>query len=129
MLHALDGAGTRSNKSPAERSRHPLTKSYKRFSVVNAAVTPFSQIQETYPELVTEIDPTDFTRLRYAVTVQNAEGELRRVRLLQWNDRSLALWNELPKGSAELAKGVVQVLMYSVEHMAPDVVESKLRPA
>lgn len=87
---------------------------------------PFSQIQETYPELVTEIDPTDFTRLRYVVTLQNAEGEARRVRLLQWNARGLTFWNELPKdSSAKLADDAAQVLMQSVEHMSPDVVECK----
>ena len=93
--------------------------------VVDAAVVSFSQIQETFPELATEIDPTDFTRFRYVVTLQDVEGELRRVRLLQWNVRNLALLNKLPKDSAELAEGIVQVLMYSVEHMAPDTVERK----
>jgi len=48
------------------------------------------------------------------------------VRLLQWNVRSLTLWNELPKdSSAELAEATIQVLMYSVEHTAPDIVEQE----
>lgn len=123
--------------------RHFQTKSYKNYGVsnsawyftsktnisqvVDAAVVPLSQIQESYPELVTEVDPTDFTRLRYVVALQNTEGELRRVRLLQWNVRSLAGWHKLPKHhSAGLAEGVSQALMYSVEHTAPDVVERQL---
>jgi hypothetical protein len=41
--------------------------------------------------------------------------------------RSLAWWNGLPKdSSAEIAEGVIPALMYSVEHMAPDIVEQKL---
>jgi len=125
------------------KPRHFQTKSYKNYivsnstrsftsetdvsQVVDAAVVPLSQIQESYPELITKVNPTDFTRLRYVVTLQNAEGELRRVRLLQWNVRSLAWWNKLPKdSSAELAEGAAQALMYSVEHNAPDIVEKQL---
>ena len=52
---------------------------------------------------------------------------LTRVRLLEWSVRnaaSLALWNQQPKDeSAALAAVVVPVLMSSVGHMSPDIVE------
>jgi hypothetical protein len=79
-----------------------------------------SQMQEHYPVLVTEIDPTDFTRFRYIVTLQSTEGIVVRVRLHQWNVRSRG---NLPKdGSAQLAEAVSRIFISSMESTPPDVV-------
>jgi hypothetical protein len=45
--------------------------------------------QRTYPQLITNVDPTEFTRLRFVIAVQMEEGILHRVRLLQWKDLAL----------------------------------------
>jgi hypothetical protein len=106
---------------------NPITSA----QVTCAAVVPFSFIQKTYPELETEIDLTDFTRFRCAITLQTPGGLLTRVRLLEWSVRnaaSLALWNQQPKDqSAALVEGVVPVLMSSVGHMSPDIVKQSLQ--
>jgi hypothetical protein len=96
--------------------------------VTLAEVVPFAQLQEAYESLVTHIDPTDFTRLRYVISLQNENGEVLRVRLLQWNSSSVESWRALPKNtSKELAESACEALMYSVEHTPVDVVRQKLR--
>ncbi len=81
-------------------------------------------MQEHYPGLVTEIDPTDFTRFQYIVTLQGTEGIVVRVQLHQWNVRSRG---NLPKdGSAQLAEAVSRILISSMESTPPDVVEQNL---
>jgi hypothetical protein len=85
--------------------------------VIQVDVLPLSQIKRTYLQLITYIDPTDFTRLRFVITLQTEEGILRRVRLLQWNDLALSSWSNMPKDSAKLAEGVLASLMYAMEHM------------
>ena len=92
--------------------------------VIHAAVISFSVIQKTYPELAMEINHTDFTRFRCAITLHAPSGMLTRVQLLEWsvlNINSLALWTK--DESATLAEGVVSVLMSSVGPMSPDIVE------
>ena len=77
---------------------------------------------------MTHIDPTDFTRLRCVITLQNENGDTRRVRLLQWNSSGVEQWRALPNDtSKELAQGACQVLMYSVENTPVDVVRQELR--
>lgn len=96
--------------------------------VILAEVVCFSQLQEAYQSLVTHIDPTDFTRLRYVITLQNEDGEVLRVRLCQWNSPRVESWRALPNNtSKELAESACQALMYSVEHTPVDVVRQKLR--
>jgi hypothetical protein len=95
--------------------------------VVHAEVLPLTQIHEMYPELISPVDPADFTRLRFVITLQNTEGEIRRLRLIQWNDRSLSRPNTLPKDtSAKLAEGFAEALMYSVESMTLAAVQKNL---
>ena len=80
-------------------------------------------------ELAMEINLTDFTRFRCAITLHTPGGMLTRVRLLQWSvliAASLAVWNQRPKDeSAALAEGVVPVLVSSVEHMSPNTPNSR----
>jgi len=103
---------------------NPITSA----QVAHAAVVPFSLIKKTYPELETEIDLTDLTRFRCAVTLQTPGSMLTRVRLLEWSAASLALWNQQPKDqSTALAERVVPVLVSSVGHMPPDIVEQCLQ--
>jgi hypothetical protein len=95
--------------------------------VIQVEVLPLSQVKQTYPELITHVDPTDFTRLRFVVSLQTEEGFLRRVRLFQWNDRALTGWTEMPKEkSAKLAEGVPQALMFAMENMALGDVQDML---
>ena len=95
--------------------------------VVDAEVVPIAQLYAAYPKLVTNIDPTDLTRLRYVITLRNSKGDILRVRLVEWNDLGLKTWKELPKEtSAGLAAGVAQALMYSVADMKLEEVQRKL---
>ena len=81
-----------------------------------------------FPALNGIVDnPTDFTRLRYVLVLQNYRGEMLRVRNVQWNDRGLERWRSI---SPERSRALVgengdawsQALMYSVESMDPEEV-------
>ena len=120
---------TKSYKKLLVRSTSPIsfTNPITSAQVVHAAVVPSSFIQKTHPELAMEINLTDFTRFQCAITLHTPGSMLTRVRLLQWSvldAASLALWNQRPKDeSAALAEGVIPVLVSSVGHMSPDIVE------
>jgi len=110
--------------------RHLQNHTYQNYRVVLADFVPFSQLQETYQSLVTHIDPTDFTRLRFVITLQNEAGDALRVRLIQWNSTNVEWWRALPKNSSkELAEGTCQAPVYSVEHMPVDEVRQKMKPS
>lgn len=105
----------------------PRPPSHTYPQVIQAEVLPLSQIKQTHPNLITQIDPDDFTRLRFVITLQNEQGILHRVRLIQWTDLSLDWWTKLPKnGSAELADGVPEALVYAIENMTVDDVQDML---
>lgn len=73
------------------------------------------------------IDPTDFTRLRFVVFLQNNKGDLRRLRLLQWNDLNADFWRKMDKdASAALSSGWDVSLMDSVDLMDPKEVQKML---
>lgn len=74
-----------------------------------------------------EIDLTEFTRFRCAVTLDTPDGVPTRVRLLEWSVLNTTFLDKRPKDeSATLAEGVVSVLMSSVGHMSPDIVDAWL---
>jgi hypothetical protein len=84
-------------------------------------------IQANYPELEVIIDPTDFTRLRFVVFLQNYKGDLRRLRLLQWNDLNIDFWRKMDKDtSAVLSSGWDVDLIDAVDSMAPKEVQNML---
>ncbi|PPQ87410.1 hypothetical protein CVT25_008106 [Psilocybe cyanescens] len=69
----------------------------KQYEVIDASVVRFSDIQAANPNLKAHIDPTDLTRLRFVVIMQNNRGEPRRLRLFQWNDRSTESYRNMDK--------------------------------
>jgi hypothetical protein len=83
------------------------------YQVLQASVIPLSQIKRQHPDLITHIDPTDLTRLRCVITLQNNNGDLCRLRLLQWNDLGLEEWMRIgPEKIKALAEGVGESLKY-----------------
>lgn len=101
-----------------------------RLQIIEALVVPISDVQTRHPELEVHLDPTDFTRLRFVVILQNYKGEMRRLRLIQWNDLNADRWRKISKErSTELAgpeSEWAQVLMSSVDSMSPKEVEKLL---
>jgi len=83
-----------------------------------------------YPQLELTIDPEDFTRLRFVLIMVDSEGELRRVRVLQWNDPNVDHWRNISKkDSAAMGgpnSGWEQALINAVNEMDPRVVKEKL---
>ena len=95
--------------------------------VIEASVVPISTVQANFPELEVHIDPTDFTRLRFVVILQNYKGEVRRLRLVQWNDLNINRWQKMSKtASAGLGSGWADALMYSVDTKDPKDVQELL---
>lgn len=83
-----------------------------------------------HPALEVSIDPTDFTRLRFVVILQNCDGEMQRLRLIQWNDRNVDQWRKIPKEASAALGGPeskwAEVLISSVASMNPQEVEKML---
>jgi len=102
----------------------------KHYAIIEASVVPISDVQTKHPELEVFIDPTDFTRLRFVVIMQNYKGEMRRVRLVQWNDPNADRWRRMAKEKSASLVGPEsewdQVLMSSVDSMTPKEVEKLL---
>lgn len=95
--------------------------------VIEASVVPISAVQANFPELQVHIDPIDFTRLRFVVILQNYEGEVRRLRFVQWNDLNTDKWREMSKtASADLQSDWADALMYSVDKKDPQEVREML---
>lgn len=76
------------------------------------------------------IDPTDFTRLRFVIVMQNFRGEMRRLRLVQWNDPNVKYWRNIGKEDSAALGGPEsrwdQVLIDAVDWMKPKEVEKLL---
>ncbi|KAF8801765.1 hypothetical protein BYT27DRAFT_7114133 [Phlegmacium glaucopus] len=108
----------------------------KQYHVIQASVVSISDVQARYPELEVSIDPTDFLRLRFVVIMQNYKasakhkGEVRRLRLIQWNDLNVNRWREMNKASSAALGGPesewAQALMCAVDSMSPKEVEKML---
>ncbi|KDR70495.1 hypothetical protein GALMADRAFT_159931 [Galerina marginata CBS 339.88] len=97
-------------------SEHDHAKDYQ---IVNAAVVTIASIEAKFPELDVHIDPTDFTRFRFVVVLQ-IEGEVRRVRLVQWNDLNAEKWRTMSKdSSASSAADWMHTLIFAVDNMSP----------
>ncbi|KAF5371480.1 hypothetical protein D9615_009622 [Tricholomella constricta] len=95
--------------------------------VIDASVVRTADIQASHPDLKMTIDPTDFTRLRFVVVLQNNRGDPRRLRLFQWNDLGVEKWRTMNKDtSAKLAGGWDQALIFAVEQMSPIEVDKML---
>ena len=95
--------------------------------VVEASVVPISTVQAQFPELEVHIDPTDFTRLRFVVVLQNYKEEVRRLRLVQWNDLSIDRWQKMSKtASTDLQLGWADALRYLVDTKDPKDVQELL---
>lgn len=98
--------------------------------IITASVVLFSDIIADNPRLDTPIDPTDFTRLRFVVIMQNNDGEDRRLRLLQWNDGNLDFYRNMDKSSSTSlggpGSGWDSTLIDSVWSDDPQVLEEKL---
>jgi len=98
-----------------------------RIQIVEAAIVPISDVLASNPSLEVHIDPTDFTRLRFVVILQNYKGEPRRLRLIQWNDLNVDRWRKMDKAaSAELQSGWADVLVHTVTSKTPKEVEELL---
>jgi len=102
----------------------------KQYEAIEASVVPISEVMANHPALEVTIDPTDFTRLRFVVIMQNLDGEMQRLRLIQWNDRNLDEWRKIPKESSAAMGGPnskwAEVLISSVSTMDPQEVEKRL---
>ncbi|KAF9467066.1 hypothetical protein BDZ94DRAFT_1156637 [Collybia nuda] len=104
----------------------------KQYNVLEASVVPIAEVLEDHPTLEISIDPSDFTRLRLVVILVDSEGEERRLRLLQWNERNIGEWRKMGKeASARLAGDSpesqwAQTLMHAVDSMNPKDVERML---
>ncbi|KDR79683.1 hypothetical protein GALMADRAFT_137466 [Galerina marginata CBS 339.88] len=99
----------------------------KQYQVLEAAIVPISWVRTAHPDFEIHIDPTDFTRLRYLIVLQNYKGEMRRLRLIQWNTLSTEKWQKIGKeASATLAAGFGDALMLSTDSSSPSQVEKKL---
>lgn len=100
---------------------------YDVLKVVAASVVPISQVHVEHPELETNIDTDDLTRMRFVVVLQDSYGQPLRLRLSQWNDLNLHRQRQLPRqASAVLAKDWAVVLMHAVENMKPREMEQRL---
>ncbi|TRM61850.1 hypothetical protein BD626DRAFT_500736 [Schizophyllum amplum] len=104
-------------------------KKSKQFYAVAATVESREYVEEQFPELVPIVsDPTDFTRPRFLLILENPEGEIRRVRLNQWNDLNVPKWREMPKEhSRMLAQDTLTVAVQCVNNMEPEEVLRMMR--
>ncbi|KAJ7583015.1 hypothetical protein C8J56DRAFT_956333 [Mycena floridula] len=106
------------------------TKSYE---VTDARVVPLADILATFPDLQVPVDPTDLTRLRFVVIMEmenETTKEVRRIRLVQWNDLAIDQWRRMNKtASAELGGDSndsqwSRSLRHCVSHLRPKDVEN-----
>lgn len=65
--------------------------------IIHASVVPISEIRETHPQLEINIDPTDYTRIRYIVFLVDDYGNPSRLRLIQYNDPNADTYREMNK--------------------------------
>jgi hypothetical protein len=91
--------------------------------VIHIEIQSLSHIKQTHLDLTTHIDPTDFTSLRFIVTLQNDKGVLCRVKLLPWDECSVVVDSI---GTDDIAKVAEGVPLYSVEHMPLGAVQKSL---
>jgi len=100
--------------------------------VIDASVVAISDVLAEHPALEVTIDPTDLTRVRFVMILQNYKGEVKRLRLVQWNDLNADKYRKMMKeDSAKLGgdtstSGWAQALMYSVDSTRPSAVEKML---
>ncbi|GLB33163.1 putative MYND finger protein [Lyophyllum shimeji] len=101
----------------------------KQYFIVEASVVSIADVQARHPTLEVTIDPTDYTRMRFVVIMQNHLGEARRLRLVQWNDIGLEKKRQMDKADSASLGGDspdspwVQTLISAVDSMSPSEVE------
>ncbi|KAF8912221.1 hypothetical protein CPB84DRAFT_1841899 [Gymnopilus junonius] len=125
---ALDLPNHPKDRYTTRRStRQPEDDPAKQYEVIDASVVKISDVFAANPDIEVNIDPTDFTRFRFVVILQNYKGEPKRLRLVQWNDPNSDTWRSIGKEeSAQLAAGWSEVLVYSLENYSPAKVEQML---
>jgi len=99
----------------------------KQYELVEASVVKLSDVLVSNPQLEVTIDPTDFTRVRFVLILQNYRGEPQRLRLVQWNDLNAIKWRSRPKErSTDIASGWAEALAFSLNNWTPAEVEEML---
>ncbi|KAL1748062.1 hypothetical protein HDZ31DRAFT_79917 [Schizophyllum fasciatum] len=97
------------------------TRPSKQFRAEDATIETCEHVEAEFPELVPIVsDPTDLTRPRFLLILENSEGEIRRVRLNQWNDLNVPKWRRMPRDKARmLAEDGLGILVHCVNTMEP----------
>lgn len=91
--------------------------------IKKAEVRAIAELQREIPELASLFpeEPTDPTKLRYIVLLENNEGGLRRARCLQFNHRNLDQMRNMP---ADIFAGQPMdwsdMLKYAVDQLSPE---------
>ncbi|KAF9456986.1 hypothetical protein BDZ94DRAFT_1203510 [Collybia nuda] len=99
----------------------------KQYSIIKTDVVSVSHIRERFPKLKVVIDPTDFSRLRFMIIMQNALDHVMTVRLVQWNDFNIGEWRKIDKKvGADLAEGWGGRLRVAVETRDPSQLEKEM---
>ncbi|KAI0832698.1 hypothetical protein BC628DRAFT_1310298 [Trametes gibbosa] len=96
-------------------------KRFQSYRAVSAEVESREHVEKMFPELAPIVaDPTDLSRARFVLILENANGEMLRVRLNQWNDLSIPKWRGIPQAEArKLAQDGTAMMVHAVNNMDP----------
>ncbi|KAH9855077.1 hypothetical protein C2E23DRAFT_816713 [Lenzites betulinus] len=103
-------------------------KRYQSYCALSAQVESREDIEKMFPDLAPIVtDPTDLTRARFVVILENTKGEIVRVRLNQWNDMKIPMWQGVPKSeSRKLADEACLMVVHAVNELDPAEVTRRM---
>ena len=100
-----------------------ISSSLTALKITKAEVQSADELKGQYPELKKFVasGQDDLTKIRFVVIMHNSQGDVKRVRCIQWNDRSFDKWRNMPKDTMNrLEQTWAETLMYAVQHMKPE---------
>ncbi|GLB33164.1 hypothetical protein LshimejAT787_0100490 [Lyophyllum shimeji] len=69
----------------------------KQYKVVEGSVVAISDVKAQYPDLVVNIDPTNFSFLRWVIILRDPLGGMWKLRMHHWHERRIGLFRQMGK--------------------------------